>query len=753
MAAERVLLIEQRILSIEEKVNKLGTLEETVKQLANASEDMGEKLRNLQTTVFGLGEGVTQLGIDVTAYAGSLATEKAKFTADVNSAFDDHKAALSQVVSAAREEFLNIKGGLTGLHGQTAQTFQEVKTRVELLEVELRESINNSGAGGTANTGGGGHKGFLPIKSLVPSTFSGNDEQWRSWQDDVADYLDTLKVGMKGLLKAAEREAGPIDGQWLSDQLIVHPASAVNEGSNVFRALKALTTGEARVVVQGIRDENGFLAWRALHQRFGPSVAAKQGKVMCDLSAMVAKPAKSPADTRALVTELERRVRVAEDVTGDTLGDSHLKSILASILDPTTRAHTSAFQGVSTSYQELKRVVLEFVNNNITSKVDQSEPMNIGKCEEHIPQQPWAGDSDEEFEAVGDYIGAVGAQTQCYQCGGYGHLAHACPTPKGKGKGFKGGTGGGSKGGKGDKGGGKGFKGGGKGGKGGKGPATGCWTCGGQHFASDCPYGKGGGKGGKGVKGGYNMMAQYWPEPGSPKPLCSLRTIKPEKIANERPQVETSNRFQELSPEDDSAEGEERATKATLADFMPSGHQPKLTQKQKKQQQPQQQRPQVGALKGQPAAARLSPLVTIEPEGLRPVMEAPEWESIELAVDSGASETVIPEDTVRAAKLCPSEASKRGVQYEVANGARIANLGQKTFSGVTEAGLVRGVTAQVCDVNKPLLSVHKLVQAGNTVVFSQQGAYVQDDATQERMWLQEAGGMYMLKLWVPAEGF
>ena len=157
------------------------------------------------------------------------------------------------------------------------------------------------------------------------------------------------------------------------------------------------------------------------------------------------------------------------------------------------------------------------------------------------------------------------------------------------------------------------------------------------------------------------------------------------------------------------------------------------------------QKPAVGA--------RLSPLATIEPEGLRPVTDAPEWESIELAVDSGASETVIPEDMVRAASLQPSDASKRGVQYEVANGARIANLGQKSFNGVTDAGVVRSVTAQVCDVNKPLLSVHRLVQAGNTVVFTQSGAFVEDDTTHERMWLQETGGMYMLKLWAPAAGF
>ena len=58
------------------------------------------------------------------------------------------------------------------------------------------------------------------------------------------------------------------------------------------------------------------------------------------------------------------------------------------------------------------------------------------------------------------------------------------------------------------------------------------------------------------------------------------------------------------------------------------------------------------------------------------------------------------------------------------------------------------MTARVCDVNKPLLSVRRLVQAGNKVVFDSNGGYIQDEATGEKMRMKEQGGMYMLKLWV-----
>ena len=728
MAAERMSGFEQRLVLIETMMADAKT-----------------QFANVQDTTNGLGDGLQQVTADLQKYATGLANEKAEFMRNLNAELDDHKLALAAVVNGARDEFAVMKGALTDLHGHTAQAFGDVKAKVEKLEADVQKANLGKGPGSAATT-----HGFLPMKSLVPAVFGSSEEHWRGWQDDVADYLDSQKPGMKGLLKTAEKEIGQLDEAWVREQGLVNNVNAGGEQANVYRALKALTSGEAKTVVQGVRGENGYAAWRALHQRFGPSVAARQGRVMCDLSQMVSKPAKTPAETRTLVTELERRIRIAEDITGDSLGDGHIKSILASILDPTTRAHTSAYQGVSTTYQELKRAVLEFANNTVANRADAPEPMNIGKCsesQEHQRQPMWADTvteaAEETWELVGD-LAAVSPHTQCFQCGGYGHLAQACPTPKGKGKGLKGGP----KGGKGDapKGGlkgAKGFKGGPKGG-GKKGPAGGCWTCGGQHFAAECPaWSNHGGKGGK-VGKGFNAVEQFWPEPTVTR-LCTLgvsRIAQPGKsMKPSKPAMTMANSFEALSSEDED-EAEEKPTMRKLGDFVSQAMQ-RQPKKQHKRQKPQKQ-PAVGG--------RVCPLATIEPEGLNSATHAPQWEVVEFAVDSGASETVIPENAVMAAPLQPSEASKRGVQYEVANGHRIPNLGQKTFQGVTETeDLIRGVTAQVCDVNKPLLSVARLVKSGNTVVFSGDGSYVEDDSTKERMWLQESGGMFMLKLWVPAE--
>ncbi len=86
-------------------------------------------------------------------------------------------------------------------------------------------------------------------------------------------------------------------------------------------------------------------------------------------------------------------------------------------------------------------------------------------------------------------------------------------------------------------------------------------------------------------------------------------------------------------------------------------------------------------------------------------------------------------------------AYKRGVKYEVANGVRIPNLGEKTFKGITTEGAIRSITAQVCDVNRALLSVKKTVSAGNKVVFDDEGSYAEDKKTGEKIWMTEPEGM------------
>ena len=139
-------------------------------------------------------------------------------------------------------------------------------------------------------------------------------------------------------------------------------------------------------------------------------------------------------------------------------------------------------------------------------------------------------------------------------------------------------------------------------------------------------------------------------------------------------------------------------------------------------------------------------LETVEPDTLNS-LEDPAWEEIELAVDSAATETVIGENILKSIDLVEGMAYKRGVKYEVANGIRIPNLGEKIFNGFTEDGMAREITAQVRDVNKPLPRVSRIVSARNRVVFDGDGSYIEDVDNGDQIWMTSQGGMYTIKIW------
>ena len=199
--------------------------------------------------------------------------------------------------------------------------------------------------------------------------------------------------------------------------------------------------------------------------------------------------------------------------------------------------------------------------------------------------------------------------------------------------------------------------------------------------------------------------------------------------------VTVQNRFEELEEEGEAEEGGRKEARQRLEEDKEEG----TAEKDKGQ----------GKEHG---TKKLGFVGVVEPEEVNQVRTQEGWEEVELAVDSGAGETVLEKNILKGVPMVQGDPYKKGVKYEVANGQLIPNLGQKTFAGENEGGLRRSLTGQVAEVNKSLLSVRRCLQAGNRVVFDPRGSYVEDMDSGERMLLQEKDGMYMLKLWVKTEG-
>jgi len=95
------------------------------------------------------------------------------------------------------------------------------------------------------------------------------------------------------------------------------------------------------------------------------------------------------------------------------------------------------------------------------------------------------------------------------------------------------------------------------------------------------------------------------------------------------------------------------------------------------------------------------------------------FEVLTSVVDSGATVPTMHPDDAAAYELMESQASRDGVEYEVANLETIPNLGEKKFAVLTSEGTIRGYQTQCAEIGKgkPLQAVRALVGSKHAVCF------------------------------------
>ena len=118
----------------------------------------------------------------------------------------------------------------------------------------------------------------------------------------------------------------------------------------------------------------------------------------------------------------------------------------------------------------------------------------------------------------------------------------------------------------------------------------------------------------------------------------------------------------------------------------------------------------------------------------------------EIIVDSAADESVCPQDWAWQFGTGPS---RKHLKLVNANGGSITHFGsrQVAFQPDETAGRVLGVGFEVTDVKKPLLSVKRVCEKGNTVHFGPgaEDNYIQNVASGERIRLHRKGNSYVMR--------
>ena len=123
------------------------------------------------------------------------------------------------------------------------------------------------------------------------------------------------------------------------------------------------------------------------------------------------------------------------------------------------------------------------------------------------------------------------------------------------------------------------------------------------------------------------------------------------------------------------------------------------------------------------------------------------WQEIELTVDSGACDTVMPLSSCTDIALQSSPA--QGIPYEVANGNTIKNEGERRCLMMTMGSKApQRIVFQVADVHKPLLSITRVADAGYECHLNHRGGYLLDTFTGEKVPIVRKMNLYTMRVWV-----
>ena len=118
---------------------------------------------------------------------------------------------------------------------------------------------------------------------------------------------------------------------------------------------------------------------------------------------------------------------------------------------------------------------------------------------------------------------------------------------------------------------------------------------------------------------------------------------------------------------------------------------------------------------------------------------------VDATIDSGAEAVVAPLGVIPGA-VAPSPMSRSGRQYRAANGSKIQNHGQTAAEFRTSEGHSCGLVFQVADVERVLIGVTPLAEAGHEVRLRKHDGEIVHTASGKRISLTRRGGVYQMAM-------
>ena len=127
------------------------------------------------------------------------------------------------------------------------------------------------------------------------------------------------------------------------------------------------------------------------------------------------------------------------------------------------------------------------------------------------------------------------------------------------------------------------------------------------------------------------------------------------------------------------------------------------------------------------------------------VEEKDRWVKVRVTMDSVAAGHVMLEAMFPHVKLERKMSPKR---FVAANGEQIKDLGGRRIPFKTNEGVQRCITLRSAHVVKPLISMQKVVQAGNTVVLDTKNPHIRNTRDGSVIKLEANNGVYTMDMWI-----
>ena len=119
----------------------------------------------------------------------------------------------------------------------------------------------------------------------------------------------------------------------------------------------------------------------------------------------------------------------------------------------------------------------------------------------------------------------------------------------------------------------------------------------------------------------------------------------------------------------------------------------------------------------------------------------------EAVADSGCTEHIVSRQDIKGIKIEPSKASVAGRGFTTATGDRVPNEGECPLSfSVGEKGLDVSGKFQVAQVTRPLMSIGKICDKGNTMTFTKDKGIVNGPDGSQICVFERDRGLYVAKV-------